>query len=214
MRRSARLVALAPDRPDALLRSHSRTTQEQLRGWLLDIGGQFGSGPTGPIFPEPSPWDLDGSYGDAYGGHEIAHMYGRKHPGFCADQDTGDPNYPVPGGLLGNAIFDFQGFDAGDGALSLPLSLNDWRAQWHDVMTYCHFQWMSDYTYRGILQNLCAGDQPNCPDHALFGARLPLPAALPSHDLRGLAVAISGTAEARDRRGRARSSLGATGLSR
>jgi hypothetical protein len=157
------------------------------------IGGQFGSGPVGPLFPEPDPWDTDGSYGDAYGGHEIAHMYGRKHPGFCADQDRADPGYPFPGGFLGNDIFDFQGLDTGDASLGLLPSLDDWRAGWHDVMTYCHFQWMSDYTYRGILQNLCAGDQANCPDHALFGARARRPDAAPRGPLRGMAVSITGT---------------------
>jgi hypothetical protein len=154
--------------------------------------GQSGSGPTGPIFPEDHPWDLDGSYGDAYGGHEIGHMHGRKHPGYCG-QDMADPNYPFPGGLLGNDLYDFQGFDAGDATFGLPVSLNDWRAQWHDVMTYCHFQWMSDYTYRGILQNLCAADQGNCPDHALFGAFAAVAGNAPVSRSGGVAVAISGT---------------------
>jgi hypothetical protein len=27
---------------------------------------------------------------------------------------------------------------------------------WHDVMTYCNFQWLSPYTYRGILDRLIA----------------------------------------------------------
>jgi hypothetical protein len=157
------------------------------------IPGQTGSGPAGPTFPEEHPWDLDGSYGDAYGGHEIAHMHGRKHPGYCAGQDTADPNYPFPGGLLGNDLYDFQGFDAGDATFGLPVSLNDWRAQWHDVMTYCHFQWMSDYTYRGILQNLCAADQGNCPDHALFGAFAAVAGNAPVSRSGGVAVAISGT---------------------
>jgi hypothetical protein len=158
-----------------------------------DTPGQVGSGPAGPIFPETSPWDLDGSYADAYGGHEIAHMHGRKHPGFCAGQDTKDPNYPFPGGLLGNDLYDFQGFDTGDAALGLPVNVDDWRAQWHDVMTYCHFQWISDYTYRGILQNLCAADLGNCPDHALFGVPDLQADAVAVPPSTGQAVSISGT---------------------
>ena len=76
----------------------SRTTRRTTSWAAARSSAASSSGPTGPLFPEASPWDLDGSYGDAYGGHEIAHMYGRKHPGFCADQDTGDPNYPFPEG--------------------------------------------------------------------------------------------------------------------
>jgi hypothetical protein len=164
-------------------------------GGCSEIGGQFGSGPAGPVFPEDDPWDLDGSYADAYGGHEIAHMYDRRHPGFCFDQDRGDPSYPYLngsiGGFLGTSVVDVQGLDAGDASLDLPLALNDWRAGWHDVMTYCRYQWMSDYTYRGILQNLCAGDPDNCPDHALFGVRPRRPEGPPG-PLRGLAISIAG----------------------
>ena len=172
-------------------------------GGCADIGGQVGSGAAGPINPNDPPgtaWDTDGSYADAYGAHEIAHMYGRRHPGLCFDQEIDDPNYPYSAGLLGDDVYDFQGFDAGDdpNAVILPLSLNDWRAQvapgvpmWHELMTYCRFQWMSDYTYRGILQNLCSNDPDNCPDHALFGA--PAPSAAPVPRSSGLAVSISGT---------------------
>jgi hypothetical protein len=162
-------------------------------GGCSDTPGQVGSGPAGPIFPETNPWDLDGSYADAYGAHEIGHMHGRKHPGFCANQDTADPNYPFPGGFLGNDIFDFQGFDTGDASFNLPVSVNDWRAQWRDVMTYCHFQWMSAYTYRGILQNLCAADLGNCPDHALFGVPDLHAEAASTPPSNEPAVAISGT---------------------
>ena len=84
-------------------------------GGCSEIGGQFGSGPAGPTFPEADPWDKDGSYADAYGGHEIAHLYGRRHPGFCAGQDRGDPNFPylngAIGGYLGNSVVEVQGFD-------------------------------------------------------------------------------------------------------
>jgi hypothetical protein len=155
-------------------------------------GGHFGSGPAGPLFPEQNPWDTDGSYADAYGGHEIAHMYGRLHPGYCADQDRGDPAYPYSAGRIGASVYDFQGLDAGDAGLGLPLALYDWRSGWSDVMTYCHFQWMSDYTFRGILQMSCAEDVANCPEHALFGARAPGREAAPRRSQAG-AVSITGT---------------------
>jgi hypothetical protein len=155
---------------------------------------QFGSGPAGVLFPESNPWDTDGSYADAYGGHEIAHMYGRRHPGFCAGQDRADPNYPYPGGLLGTSVFDFQGWDGGDGSLGLSPQLNDWRAGWHDVMTYCRFQWMSNYTYRGILQKLCADDLANCPDNAVFGVGAGGSSSVARRAPRKL-VSVTGTVE-------------------
>jgi hypothetical protein len=41
-------------------------------------------------------------------------------------------------------------------------------------MTYCDKEWLSSYTYNGILKNLCGKDKPNCPDHAaLSKARKP-----------------------------------------
>ena len=53
-------------------------------------------------------------------------MYGRRHPGFCAGQDSGDPSYPYLngsiGGYLGTSVVEVQGLDAGDAALGLPLS--------------------------------------------------------------------------------------------
>jgi hypothetical protein len=162
-------------------------------GGCSEIGGRVGSGPSGDVFPEDDPWDLDGSYADAYGGHEIAHMYGRRHPGFCANQAQADPSYPYPGGLLGTPIADFQGLDAGDATFSLPLALDDWRGNWHDVMTYCHNQWISDYTYRAIFRQLCVEDETNCPDHqTLFAARA-VPAAGAPLGARGLAVSVEGS---------------------
>ena len=55
-----------------------------MRG-CAQIGGRFGSGPAGP---GTFGWDNDGAYTDWYGGHEIGHMYGRKHPGFCGRPTT------------------------------------------------------------------------------------------------------------------------------
>ncbi|MFH8381854.1 hypothetical protein ACH4E7_13035 [Kitasatospora sp. NPDC018058] len=39
-------------------------------------------------------WDFDGSYADWYGGHELGHTYGRKHPGFCSESPDDLQNYP------------------------------------------------------------------------------------------------------------------------
>jgi hypothetical protein len=133
-----------------------------MRG-CAQIGGTFGSGPAGCCWP----WEADGTYADWYGGHEIGHMYDRRHPGFCDDQGEDDGDFPYAGGLIGDASRDFQGLDPGDQGLPAPMpgmALYDWRDAWADVMTYCDNQWISNYTYRGILSNLCEGDTGNCPD--------------------------------------------------
>ena len=132
-----------------------------------EIGGQVGSGPAGS---KSWGWDFDGSYADWYGGHEIGHMFGRLHPGYCKASED-DHSYPYPGGLIGGAAFNPQMLDTGDAALGgepdkIPAQVGDWRTGWHDVMTYCEKEWVSDYTYRGILQNLCAHDHPECEDYA------------------------------------------------
>ncbi len=125
-----------------------------------NIGGRFGSGPAGS---GTFGWDNDGSYADWYGGHEIGHMFDRLHPvGGCDDSDD-DDHFPYLGGQIGNTTFDNQGIDPGDSTFGIALSLMDWKS-WHDVMTYCKNQWLSSYTYNGILKNLCNGDASNCPD--------------------------------------------------
>ena len=126
------------------------------------IGDTIGSGASGAPTSTFATWDTDGSYTDAYDAHEIAHMYNRYHPGFCFDQDKGDPDFPYPNGAIGSLDFDNQGLDAGDAALGLPLALDDWRAGWHDLMSYCDDQWPSPWTYTGILRYACSED-PNCP---------------------------------------------------
>jgi hypothetical protein len=113
----------------------------------------MGSGPTGP---SSWGWDNDGSYGDWYGGHEIGHTFGRRHPGFCGETHD-DLAYPYVAGQLADTADSFVGFDVGDpslglGAVALP------GTSWHDVMTYCPHEWLSAYTYDGIRARLAAED--------------------------------------------------------
>lgn len=118
--------------------------------------GTVASGPTGS---GAWGWDTDGSYGDWYGGHELGHTFGRRHPGFCGETSD-DPSYPFANGQLVNgedAYFGFCGFDAGDPSVSLPPAALPGTA-WHDVMTYCQRQWLSSYTYEGIRTRLAAED--------------------------------------------------------
>lgn len=105
------------------------------RGWACGRGVSTpsGSGDWG--------WDLDGSYADWYGGHEIGHSQGRGHT-------FGDPSYPYPDQEIGTS--DFRGFDFGDTGLNSLLIPRVYPHDWHDVMSYSNNQWISDYTYVGI----------------------------------------------------------------
>jgi hypothetical protein len=118
-----------------------------MRGCASGIPGWVASGPTGP---GDAGWDFDGSYGDWYGGHELAHLLGRKHV-LCSGGEAGaDPFYPFPSGrigLVGNQS-SYYGFDAATKAVYPPA--------WRDVMTYCDNQWISRYTYLGIRNRLVA----------------------------------------------------------
>ncbi len=113
-----------------------------------------GSGPTGP---GTWGWDNDGSYGDWYGGHELGHTYGRRHPGFCGESMSDLDNYPFENGQLANDNNSFVGFDVGDPANGIAMRALP-GTQWHDVMTYCSRQWLSAYTYLGIRRRLAAED--------------------------------------------------------
>lgn len=107
------------------------------------VPGSVASGPTGVMQPF-SWWDTDGSYGDWYGGHELAHAYGRRHANFCGA--TGGSSYPYPDGHIsptytGDAAL--YGFDISTRAIYPPWS--------GDLMTYCDYQWLSDFTYEALL---------------------------------------------------------------
>jgi hypothetical protein len=112
------------------------------------------SGPTGP---GTWGWDLDGSYGDWYGGHELGHTLGRLHPGFCGESANDLDNYPFPNGQLSTDDAGFAGFDVGDPGNGIAMAAQP-GSQWRDVMTYCNNQWLSPYTYQGIRTRLLAED--------------------------------------------------------
>jgi hypothetical protein len=110
------------------------------------------SGPTGT---ETWGWDLDGSYGDWYTGHELGHTFGRFHAMFCGA--GGGAPYPFVNGQLSDADGAFVGFDTGDPGQGLPIRALPGTV-WHDVMTYCSFQWLSSFTYTGIRDRLIDED--------------------------------------------------------
>jgi hypothetical protein len=111
-----------------------------MRGKAAGIPSTIAAGPTGT---GNWGWDYDGSYGDWYGAHEIGHTRGRYHAEFCGA--GGGVPYPYPNGrispdLTGNdAIY---GFDITTRAIYPPT--------WTDLMTYCDYEWISDFSYEGI----------------------------------------------------------------
>ena len=118
-----------------------------MRGCSQDIPSRVASGPAGDL----SSWDNDGSYADFYAGHELGHTYGRLHPGVCGESSD-DDDYPYSEGRIGNSQ---AGFDVGDATLGISMAVLS-PGLFTDVMTYCQFRWLSDYTYKGILARLRA----------------------------------------------------------
>lgn len=124
-----------------------------MRGCAAGIPSFFASGPTGT---NTWGWDYDGTYGDWYGGHEIAHTYGRYHADFCGAQN-GVP-YPYPNGQIGGPASDprrFYGWDDRGPQVFGP--------DWTDVMTYCEKEWVSDFTYLGLAREFHLATPPTCP---------------------------------------------------
>jgi hypothetical protein len=122
------------------------------------------SGPTGDDF---FLWDTDGSYGDWYGGHEIGHTLDRRHVRCRGDEVGWDRGYPHTNGLISTAQTGddaFYGFDYGN----LPDGI--YGPNWSDVMSYCAFPWISDYTTHAILDYLKSNIAAVSPAAAAAGA--------------------------------------------
>jgi hypothetical protein len=86
--------------------------------------------------------------------HELGHTWGRDHSP-CGNPPQQDRQYPYAGGTIGKF-----GFDVREGTLKQPDS--------PDIMGYCGDPWISDYTYRGILDF-----RGTAPTHAPAGRAQP-----------------------------------------
>ena len=120
-----------------------------MRGCAANIPTFVASGPTGMPTGNFS-WDTDGTYGDWYGGHELGHAWGRYHAEFCGA--LGGQPYPYPNGRISPTLSGdsaIYGFDVFTRAIYEP--------GWKDVMTYCDHEWVSDFTYKGLLDFFQSG---------------------------------------------------------
>lgn len=82
-------------------------------------------------------WDYLPS-GDGTLAHELGHNLQRYHAP-CGGPAGVDVNYPYPDADIGVYGFDFR-----TGTVRIPTD--------KDLMSYCSNEWISDYTYRGMLQ--------------------------------------------------------------
>lgn len=80
-------------------------------------------------------WDKGNN--DLIAAHEWGHNWGRSHAP-CGNPAAPDAQYPYAGGAIG-----VYGFDVATQSLKPPAS--------HDLMGYCNNEWISDYTYKGVL---------------------------------------------------------------
>jgi hypothetical protein len=147
----------------------------------IEGGGanRVSSGPVGnPALRPQFAWDTDTTYGDWYAAHEIAHSLGRAHPVAGAADDPATPvvelacghsaddgGYPYTNAELSPAGGAFAGFDVGDRDLRLNLRFLDGNVG-HDFMSYCNEQWISDYTYRALYQQMMGTPLTPAPDPA------------------------------------------------
>jgi len=151
------------------------------RGWAC------GGGTSGPSGSGTAGWDTDGSYADWYAGHEMGHALSRGHPvpgSAACGHSADDVLFPWPNAAIGDATI--AGFDLGDPGLNSELKARVYPSSiWRDMMSYCSFQWISDYTYRGLLTNIPA---------AVATTARPIPAAGEYMGVSGVLFAKSHTA--------------------
>jgi hypothetical protein len=78
--------------------------------------------------------------GSAVVAHELGHNWGRNHAP-CGGPSGLDAMYPHPDGSTG-----VYGLDVGTATLKPPTLT--------DIMGYCNLKWISDYTYKGVMDYL------------------------------------------------------------
>ena len=123
-------------------------------------GCAWGGVASGPSGSGTWGWDFDGTYADWYGAHELAHTYNRPHtlgelPNGCGEKDTVQQytnGYisPISDLFERKAMYGFDPYFLKVAPYHNPIL----GPVWHDVMTYCDKQWVSDITYTGLRDYL------------------------------------------------------------
>lgn len=109
------------------------------------VNPAYGSGVAGMGyvgFPVAIGWDKLPSAA-AVSAHEWGHNWNRQHAP-CGGASGPDLDYPYSGGAIG-----VTGYDVQNGLLKPATS--------HDLMGYCDNEWISDYTYKGVMQYRSSG---------------------------------------------------------
>jgi len=157
------------------------------------------SGPTGSL--RKWGWDESGSYGGWYTGHELGHNLGRQHVGGkCREKDI--EYFPYDGGAIAPASGpNFVGFDPGDVVVGRdlpPIAIAGRHPQpqlmGHDVMSYCRWQWISDYTRKFLFERLTAENKlpSDSPDIALVSSSAPAPVVTAANRAREVTAEAKG----------------------
>jgi hypothetical protein len=128
-----------------------RTTEGSSRYYYGVVNVSYPSGVAGVAYvsnPATVPpqvaraalgWD-DLPTGSIVAAHELGHNWARNHAP-CGGPSGIDLNYPRPDGTTGS-----YGYDISSGTLQPPTSA--------DIMGYCDPKWISEYTYRAVMDYL------------------------------------------------------------
>ena len=104
---------------------------------VVRVGYSSGAAGLGYIgLPAAIGWDYQPS-GTEVMAHELGHNFGRLHAP-CGNPSGVDGQYPYSGATIG-----VSGYDIMTGAVK--------QSSLRDLMSYCDPSWISDYTYRNIL---------------------------------------------------------------
>jgi hypothetical protein len=117
-----------------------RTADGSSRYYMGIVSPAYSSGVAGIGYighPAAVGWDKLPSAASV-AAHEWGHNWGRQHAP-CGNPGGEDQSYPYSGGIIG-----VYGFDVATTTLKPTSS--------HDLMGYCDEEWISDYTYRGVMQ--------------------------------------------------------------
>ena len=116
-----------------------RDLESSTRYYYGVVNPSYSSGVAGVGYigsPVALGWDKAGSR-SGVAAHEWGHNWGRKHAP-CGGAGSPDASYPYAGGEIG-----VIGYDVANEAFKPANS--------HDLMGYCDNEWISDYTYVGVM---------------------------------------------------------------